>query len=175
MNQRAPLCKIDLWMNHLEPNMDDFNWDCLDTDTEDFSANYSNKNRVKSWTKYIDKLHLGLTKRYTANIRSNCAYLFGMMAKFDLQKKKTSGSLERILRLISSDDDEVVSAGLNALMHYGSNDQICVKITDLILSDEKFSTLGFKIIEKQQSKLVAKLLNIALRKDSLIENWMEEI
>ena len=55
------------------------------------------------------------------------------------------------------------------------NDQICVKITDLILSDEKFSTLGFKIIEKQQSKLVAKLLNIALRKDSLIENWMEEI
>lgn len=162
-------------MNPLEPNMNDFNWDWLDTDTEDFSANYSNKNRVNSWTKYIDELHLGLTKKYTANIRANCAFLFGMMVKFDLQKKKTNRSLERILRLISSDDDEVVSAGLNALMHYGSNDQICVKITDLILSDEKFSTLGFKIIEKQQSKLVAKLLNIALRKDPLNENWMEEI
>jgi hypothetical protein len=155
--------------------MGDFEWDWLGVDTDFFSEWYSNKTRVSSTITNIDQIYLGLTARYGINIRANCAHLFGMMAKFDLPMKNTNNSTERISRLILSGNDDLILAGLRAFLYFDSDKKISIQMAKHILGEEKFSELGFQIIEKQESKHVAKLLNIAFRDNPINQNWMSEI
>ena len=147
----------------------------LDIEPEIFCENYNTQYKVKLATKRVHEIFRGLTKRYNRNIRANSAYLFGMMAKFGYQKNQTKESCNRILRLLETGDNLLINSALIALLHFEVNERISIQVTKYALNIEQHSELGFQIIERQNSRYVARLLNIALRLDSINENWMREM
>ena len=154
--------------------MEGFTWGWLKKDHENFKKFYSTKYEIQQVTKYIDKIIDGLTKRYSPPIRANCCHLIKMMLTYGLQKRKTKTAFNRILKLIGGEDSDEIDTALDTLIFFNHEEKISIEVTRHILHVERFSEKGFHLIGKNQSKLVSRLLSIALRHDSLNENWLRE-